>query len=247
MQQGIFLMAGHTFSICSLYEEVLDMCREYASQGAPEFTIQTTEEDILNEGRQSDEARRNEGLPPQIFSDSYLETLAVCRKLASRLLQENILLFHGSAVAVDGRCYIFTARSGTGKSTHASLWRKILGERAVMVNDDKPLIHIRDGKAMVYGTPWNGKHHLSSNIAVPLCGIAVLHRGEKNSIRTADVKEALPTLIKQAYLPKQNGAMIPFLELVGQLAQSTPLYSLQCNMEDNAARTAYEGMTNEHI
>lgn len=247
MTQGTFRMAGHTFSICSVYGEVQNLCREYACQDSPEFTIQTTVDDIRDEGRQSDETRRVEGLPPYTFNDSYLETLAVYRKLASRLLQENILLFHGSAVAVDGRCYVFTASSGTGKSTHASLWRKVLGDRAVMVNDDKPLIHIKDGKATVYGTPWNGKHHLGCNIAAPLCGIALLQRGEENSIRPVDIKEALPVLIQQTYLPKQEGLMIHFLELVGQLAQSSPLYSLRCNMEDDAARTAYEGMTNEHI
>lgn len=247
MPQGTFRMADHTFSICSLYGEVQDMCREYACQDSPEFTIQTTVDDIIDEGRQSDETRRIEGLPPYTFNDSYLETLAVYRKLASRLLQENILLFHGSAIAVDGKCYIFTACSGTGKSTHVSLWRKMLGKRAVMVNDDKPLIHIRDGRATVYGTPWNGKHHLSCNKAVPLCGIALLQRGEENTIRPVEVKEALPVLIKQAYLPKQSESMIPFLKLVGQLAQSATLYSLRCNMEDEAARIAYEGMTNGHI
>lgn len=247
MPKGTFCMAGHTFSVISIYEEVQDMCREYACQDSPEFTIHTTVNDIIEEGRQSDETRKTEGLPPHKFDDGYLETLAVYRKLCSRLLQENILLFHGSAIAVDGKCYVFTASSGTGKSTHASLWRKVLGETAMMVNDDKPLIHIQDGKAMVYGTPWNGKHHLGCNVAVPLHGIALLQRDEKNSIRRAEVEEVLPTLIKQSYLPKHEGAMIPFLGLVGQLAQSTSLYLLRCNMEDEAARVAYEGMTNEHI
>lgn len=247
MPRGTFCIADHTFSIFSIYEQVQDMCREYACQDIPEFSIHTTIDDILYERRQTDETRRIEGLLPCTFKDSYLEVLAVYRKLASRLLQENILLFHGSAIAVDGKCYLFTARSGTGKSTHASLWRKMLGERAVMINDDKPLIHIQNGKATVYGTPWDGKHHLSCNKAVPLCGIAMLQRGEVNNIRPAEVKEALPILIRQAYLPKHSESMIPFLELVGQLALSTSLYSLQCNMEDEAARIAYEGMTNEHI
>ncbi|MCQ2186277.1 MAG: hypothetical protein MJY92_06080 [Bacteroidales bacterium] len=240
-------MAGHTFCICSIYAEVQEMCREYACQSTPEFTIQTTQDDIVDEDRQSDETRLAEGLPPHKFSESYLETLVVYRKLCSRLLQENILLFHGSAIAVDGKCYIFTARSGTGKSTHASLWRKVLGEKAIMVNDDKPLIHIRDGKAMVYGTPWNGKHHLGNNISAPLCGIALLQRDAKNSIRLVGIDEALPMLLEQSYLPKQGGVMLPFIELVGQLAQSAPLYLLRCNMEDDAVKVAYEGMTNEHI
>jgi serine kinase of HPr protein (carbohydrate metabolism regulator) len=56
-------------------------------------------------------------------------------------------LFHGSAIAVDGVGYLFTAKSGTGKSTHARLWRELLGARAVMVNDDKPLLRVTEGRS----------------------------------------------------------------------------------------------------
>ena len=106
--------------------------------------------------------------------DDYLETLAVCRKIAERMPEHNTFLFYGSCIAVDGAGYVFTAKSGTGKSTHTRLWRELLDNRATMVNDDKPLIRIADDDAIIYGTPWDGKHPLSHNIAVPLKAICIL-------------------------------------------------------------------------
>ena len=111
-----------------------------------------------------------------------METLAVYRKIADQMLSYDTLLFHGSVVAVDETGYLFTAKSGTGKSPHARLWREYLGERAVMVNDDKPLLQITKNGVIAYGTPWDGKHHLSSNIAVPLKAICILTRASENHI-----------------------------------------------------------------
>ena len=62
------------------------------------------------------------------YSDIYLETMAVYRKIEDKLLDYDTILFHGSAVAVDGVGYLFTAKSGTGKSTHTRLWREMLSE-----------------------------------------------------------------------------------------------------------------------
>ncbi len=219
------------------------MCGNYISTDEPEFVITTNEEDIRLESEMSDHNRQFEGLPPYTFADSYLETLAVYRKLVERLADDDIILFHGSAIAVEGQCYLFTAKSGTGKSTHVRLWRKMLGDRAVMVNDDKPLIRLKDGNAVIYGTPWDGKHHLSTNISMPLKSIAVLKRGEKNTIKPLSVKESLPMLIQQTYRPEHPLAVMKVLQLVGKLAQSVNLFELHCNMEDEAARVAYEGMS----
>ena len=80
----------------------------------------------------------------------------IYRKIADALVDDGVILYHGSVIAVDGQGYLFTAKSGTGKSTHTALWRELFGERAVMVNDDKPLLRVKDDQVTVYGTPWNG-------------------------------------------------------------------------------------------
>ena len=151
------------------------------------------------------------------------------------------VMLHGSAVAVDGACYVFCAKSGTGKSTHARLWRQLLGERAVMVNDDKPMVHIRpDGSADVYGTPWDGKHRLNTNTHVPLRAICILERSDLNTIRPITKSEAWPMLLQQFYRPYDAEAMEKTMDLIGRL--QTKFYRLGCNMELEAAELSYQTM-----
>lgn len=176
------------------------------------------------------------------YPTGYLESLAVYRKIAEYLLDSAILLFHGSVIAVDGEAYLFTAKSGTGKSTHTRLWRELLGERAIMVNDDKPLLKIYEDSVIAYGTPWDGKHHLSNNVAVPLKTICVLKRSEKNHIELITKNAAWPMLIQQCYRPADSTAMVKTLSLIDRLSDSVKLYELSCNMDIEAAQIAYHCM-----
>lgn len=242
MYSGIYEIAETVFEIQSIHPDVQRLCHDYRSSKAPEPTILTAQEDIDFERRKSAEEDAYEGLALRSFSDGYLETLAVYRKMVSYLLNRNILLFHGSAIAVDGCAYLFTAKSGTGKSTHTRLWRKKFGDRAIMVNDDKPLLKIDNGSVIVYGTPWDGKHRLSTNTSVPLKAICILERSQDNHIEKVTLKEALPMLIQQSYRPKEPQAMVKTLNLIAQLGQSVSLHRLGCNMEPEAANVSYTGM-----
>lgn len=158
------------------------------------------------------------------------------------MLDYDTLLLHGSCVAVDGVGDLFTAKSGTGKSTHTRLWREVFGTRAVMVNDDKPLIRVTETGAIVYGTPWNGKHRLGENISVPLHAICVLERDTVNHIEPVEKKSIYPILLQQTHRPQDSAKMMKMLNLVDRLAANVELYRLGCNMEPNAAKVAYEGM-----
>lgn len=235
-------LAGKTFKIypCSHYIE--DYCADYMVDEDSGIIIQTTAEDINLEKEKALREYGHSGGMKQQFSDGYLETLAVYRKIASALLEYDTLLFHGSAISVDGKGYLFTAKSGTGKSTHTRLWREMLGERAVMVNDDKPLLKFTEQGVLVCGTPWNGKHRLSTNISVPLKALCILERDETNHIEPIEKRDALAMLIQQSYRPPDAGKMAKVLALVDKLGDSVSLYRLGCNMEPEAAVVAYEGM-----
>ena len=150
---------------------------------------------------------------------------------------------HCSVVAVDGLAYAFTAKSGTGKSTHTAIRRRVFGSRAVMINDDKPIIGIRNGKATVYGTPWNGKHGLGTNTSAPLKGVCFLSRGEKNVISKLERKaQVLPALLNQTFRPMEPVALKRTLEILDEIIECVDFYKLECNMEDEAAEVSYNGM-----
>ena len=236
MYKGIYRIADTVLEIDSLYPRVQEMCLDYRAEGEPEVRIVTGQAEVDRE-RELGEKNPEEGAGH--FPDDYLETLAVYRKIAEWMLHHDTLLFHGSVVAVDGSAYLFTAASGTGKSTHTRLWRQLLGDRAVMVNDDKPLLKVREDGVWACGTPWNGKHHLSTNISVPLRAICILERGAENEIHEISAKEMLPMLMQQSYRPASPRDYPVYLTLLDKLAGQMKFCRLHCNMEPEAARISY--------
>ena len=159
-----------------------------------------------------------------------------------KLIEENIILFHGSAVAVDGTAYLFTAGSGVGKSTHTRLWKEYFGKRAIMVNDDKPLLKAGSGSITIFGTPWNGKHKLGSNFAVPLKSICVIMRSEQNHIEQITGSHAYTMLLQHAYKPMNMRKLAKTLDILDIISNNTAVYKLYCNMEVKAAEVAYNAM-----
>ncbi len=232
MITGRYEFAGKAVEVNSLYEKVHEYCADYKTDAPADFEVVISDDDIEYEREHAE--RKG-------YADGYLEELAVYRKISEKMPFYDTILFHGSVVAVDGAAYMFTAASGTGKSTHAALWREYFGDRAVMVNDDKPLLHIGD-VVTAFGTPYDGKHRLSNKIAVPLKAICILTRAPENSIVPVTKSEAYPMLIQQAYRPNDVFALRKTMTLVDRLAGSVGLFKLGCNMELEAARVAYEGM-----
>ena len=237
-----YKMADKVIEVTSIHKKVHDYCRGYESDETPDFSVSITQADIDFEAQREIICAEREGRKPLECSDDYREELAVYRKIAEKMPDYDTVLFHGSVIAVDGQGFLFTAKSGTGKSTHTRLWREYFGEKAVMVNDDKPLLRITDSGVIAYGTPYNGKHRLGCNMSVPLKAVCILTRGEKNSIIPIGKAEAYAMLLQQIYRPQDPLQMAKTLKLADRLAENTKLYRLACNMDIEAAEVAYKGM-----
>lgn len=237
------LLAGKYISVSCLYEQTREFCRAYiADHALAELSVTVSPIDIEAERKKSQRERELEGLPPYEFPREYLETLALYRKLVEELLPFGIILFHGSTLSFDGKGYIFTAKSGTGKSTHTRIWRKVFGERVKMINDDKPLISVTEQGITVHGTPWCGKHGLGENTSAPLCGIAVLLRSDNNFAEPLSKRDAFPSLFGQVYRPKDGEKLGLVLSALDKLLSKVPVFRLGVNMKDEAARVAKEIM-----
>lgn len=238
----IYRIAEKNIEITSIHPDVHDYCRLYKVSGTPDFKVKTTQEDIDFERKKSTKEKIAEGRPVVYYPDGYLEELAVYRKIAQKMLDYNTFLFHGSVIAVDGEAYLFTAKSGTGKSTHTRLWKEYFGERAVMVNDDKPLVKVTNNTVRVYGTPYNGKHHIGNNISAPLKAVCVLERAESNNIHTITGSEVYAIFLQQVYRPTESEKLLKTLSLIDLMIKNVRLYKLCCNMNISAAEIAYNGM-----
>ena len=232
-------IAGKVAAVSSLFESTRDYCRAYLTEKAPDFFVTVTREDLEFEQAALRQEAEEEGFRPRVFTDPFLDRAAIQRKVAENLFGSGVLLFHGSAVAVDGQGYLFTAKSGTGKSTHTRYWREVFGGRAVMVNDDKPFLRFEEGQIFLCGSPWSGKHGLDTNITVPLKALCILERGSENRIRPISPEEAMPMLLQQSIPPLDKGKLPKFLELVEMLANGTGLWHMECTKTPETARVSY--------
>ena len=230
-----YKIADVVFDAELLYGYTAKLCTNYLYDGdeSPKFTAIMTKEDVAKE----------KALAPE-FPEPYLESLALFRKLCDYTLSNaDGIIFHSSAIMVDGEAYLFTVPSGTGKSTHTRLWREMLGDRAVMVNDDKPIIRYIDGEFYVYGTPWNGKHRLDTNCRAKIKAICKIYQAKENVIKKISTTEMLFTILNQTIRPTEIEQMDKLLGLIDKMLKKVGLYSLGCNISREAAELSFGTMS----
>ena len=179
------------------------------------------------------------------LSDEDCEYKSTSFRFKVNLINYNGIVLHSSAVVVDGKAYLFTADPGTGKSTHTTRWLQLFGERAFVLNDDKPALRLVDGVWYAYGTPWSGKDDISVNTCVPLAGIAALERGERNEISRFDGFAAIHALFKQLVPPMDTEYRTKVLDHMDKLISMVPIWKLKCNMDPEAAIVSYEAMSGQ--
>ena len=214
------------------YPLVEAMCKDYLSEGSPQFSVETTESLLETERASATEQ----------YSDEYLETLSVYRQIGDLLPLWDGLIFHGAVIEYQGAAYAFTAKSGTGKTTHITHWRKVFGQEVLPINGDKPILRFIDGALCACGTPWAGKEGLQRNICVPLKSICFLKRGEENLISPLSPKEALEKMLSQVYLPRKRTAAVKALSVLDKILTDTPLWEMACTNSPEAALVAKAAM-----
>lgn len=223
--------AGLTFQIEHRYEPILTMCQNYFIPPCkPDIVLSVTEEDIRAEQT------------PREYPLWYLETLAIYRKIAEQLIDYNGFLMHGAVIDVDGTGVAFLAPSGTGKTTHMRLWQDLFLDRLTIINGDKPLIRLENGKLYAYGTPWAGKERLHTNARTELKKIGFLSRGAENVCQELPKTKVLNRLIPQIYVPHDETRTVNLLNLLGTVLGITDFYAFSCNMNPDAAKTVASGM-----
>ncbi len=197
----------------------------------PEISISVTEAEIDEHISKFDVTR------------DLAEYVLMGAKFYEEILDKDAFFLHSSAVAVDGYGFAFSGPCGAGKSTHSSLWRKYFGNRAIPVNDDKPVVRIINDTIFVCGTPFSGKHDINTNTLVPLCGICFLTQAEKNSIVRLKPIEAAPLLFQQTLRTVEAGKMASLLSVLDTTLQRVPVYKLSCNISFEAVELAFSTLS----
>ncbi|MBE5928225.1 MAG: hypothetical protein E7267_02455 [Lachnospiraceae bacterium] len=232
-------LADINIRIDNKYEYVRNMCKEYITD-SDDISMQVSVSDGDIEKEQKD-SYKSQGIE---YPLPYCESICIYREISRQLIHYDAFLMHGACIEMGGRVYAFCAKSGTGKSTHLMYWKQVYGDKAHIINGDKPIIRLVDNTFMVYGTPWCGKEGWNINTCAPLNAICFLKRGE-NHIERIVAKEAIPQLMHQVILPKNQTEIIKYLDLIDRLLTEIPSYEMYCSMNKEAAIVAYEGMNVE--
>lgn len=174
---------------------------------------------------------------PYLSMDEH-EYMWTCEAFYNELLRHNGLMLHSSCVEKDGYAYLFSARSGTGKSTHTHLWLKNLSGTRI-INDDKPALILENGTWYACGTPFSGKTDENLDVKIPVRAITFLHRSENNEVKRIPAIQAVGLLLEQTIKPTDRTLAESMLDLADRLLREIPVFSLGCNMDDEAATVAY--------
>ena len=235
-------VAGVTAEVLCRYPDNELLFQNYLTDKPPVLTVAPTDADLQNMQAILDKLAEQQGEPVQRYSKSLLENTVIYCALCEALIDHDVLPIHGSALCMDGEAYIFTANSGTGKSTHSRLWREVYGDRVWMINDDKPFLKITDRGVTVLGNPWNGKHRLGRNASAPLKAIVRLSRDAGNHIEPLSDADAFQTLLAHAYLSGDAARRVRSVALAERVVRAAGFYSLGCNMSPEAAVVAHDGI-----
>ena len=167
--------------------------------------------------------------------------LMVMYALATSCMQT--ALFHSSVIGYRGCGYMFLGKSGTGKSTHSSLWLKYI-EGTELLNDDNPVVRFIDGKPWVFGSPWSGKTPCYRNVKAPVGAIVRLSQAPYNKIRRLRGIEAYAAVMPAISGMRWDKVQADGLhETENMLAGHARMYHLECLPDEAAARLCMETVT----
>lgn len=227
-------IAGLPIGIDNRYEHVYLQSKDYITDEAPLFTVTVTDEDIAKE----------KAVSQTDFSAGYYESIASCRKIAERLPEFDAFLFHGCVIELNDRAYVFTAKSGVGKTTHTRLWLSEFGSEVSIINGDKPAIRIIDGVPYASGTPWRGKEGYGKNATKRIDGFVFLSRAEENRAYRIAPSDAVTRFMSQIYLPEGSvNNLSKTIRLADGVINSVKLVHLECNMNPEAAHVCRSSLS----
>ncbi|MBQ7203040.1 MAG: hypothetical protein IJS03_03365 [Eubacterium sp.] len=231
MASFVVNFAQLNIGIDSKFDYTYKFCKEYLTDNEADFRVSASEDEIK---REMEDSPYNP-LPP------YAESICIYREIADRLPEYDRCVFHGAVISYEGRGYLFTAPSGTGKTTHIRLWQKYL-DGVEIVNGDKPILHITEDSVYAYATPYAGKEGYQNKKSIKLSGICLVEQAKENSIKRLNASECLLRIITQIYRPYDSAGVSKTLELLDNMLKAVPVFSLGCDISEDAVKCSYEAL-----
>ena len=224
----IYEIAGLKVEMEPKFGRLMRQSAAYKSSGKPVITVKPNPQD---------EKHVVMDIPSEEEREYICCSAAFCRDI----IRHGRFFLHASAVVYEGEAYLFSAPSGTGKSTHTALWRELFPESYIL-NDDKPVIWPEREQITVWGTPFAGKTNLQVNKGVLLKGICFLKQGSENYIQQVSEDKALAMMLNNTWRPRDAHRMNLLLDMIEQTVMQVKVYEMSCTRELEAAEFSYRVM-----
>jgi len=187
-------------------------------------------------------------IPESGFSLTDYEYMYTGFAFSDRLTMSGGAVLHGSGLAYNNQGIVFSANSGTGKSTHTQLWKECFSDKVVIVNDDKPAVRFYDGIPYIFGTPWSGKSDLNESIQVQLKAIIFIKRSETNRIELLNKRDGIYSLMSQISRPYYDEKIgLKTIDVIDKIIQTVPVYRLYCNISQEAVKVVFDQLIKEGL
>lgn len=233
----VYRIADMNIAVKARYEYTKKQLADYAVDDKDyELSVTITDEMIAYEQALGEKIH---GVPQRA---DMCESIAILRVICDHIIRRGGFFLHCSCLRYGGKAIIFTAPSGTGKSTHAALWKQHFGDRVEMINDDKPLVREQEDGFVIYGTPWRGKHGRGGNLSAPIGAVFFLEQAPENSVEPVSSFTALSLLMQQTVIPRGREDTSTLLDMLGRLIEHVPMVRLKCNISDEAVLTALSAL-----
>lgn len=231
--------ANFFVEINPLYDYTKKMIKYFETDEVPTSQVIT-----LGEKFSDDDYKKYNSHYPDVSVEE-AEHIFLATEFFRKILKYNAIMIHSSAIKYNGKCYLFSADSGVGKSTHTSLWQEVYGDKVQIINDDKPIIRIKNNKLIVYGSPFAGGTMKFQNDSADLEAIVFLERSKNNSIGELSPQKAMRYLFKESVRKIGKNQMNNSLNMISVILENCKFYKLKCNMDKSSAILSHDTIVKE--
>ena len=181
-----------------------------------------------------------------ISNASYGEYVISCNYACDELMKHGRMVFHGASFLWRDRAWLFSAPSGTGKTTQLRLWKKLFSGEMEIMNGDKPILEVtEENEVIVHPSPWKGKENYGrDDLTAPLGGIIFLRQAKENRIRRMAPAEAARKLFGRVYSTFNTEEEVRnagrLLERI--LTANVQVWYLENRGDDASARLTYDAL-----
>lgn len=146
---------------------------------------------------------------------------------------QDCFVLHSSSILVKDKMILFSAPSGTGKSTQADLWKEY--RNAKVINGDRNLIYNIEDNYYAQGWVLSGSSEYRRNVCAPIQCIVILEKNANNEIIQLKGMEAFNRVYREIISNQWDSSFVSKeFDFISNLIDNIPVVLLKCTKDEEA-------------